>query len=52
MEGSASSEMKEETFKAQPSEKMMVVHLDELAPYQGTAGMTDLKEGAAGAVGE
>jgi hypothetical protein len=37
VEGSASSEMKEETFKAQPSEKTMVVNLDELAPYQGTA---------------
>jgi hypothetical protein len=27
----------EETSEAQHSEKMMVVHMDRLAPYQGTA---------------
>jgi hypothetical protein len=38
VEGSAPSEMKEETSKALPSEKMMmVVHLEQLAPYQGIA---------------
>jgi hypothetical protein len=38
VEDSAPSETEEETLKAQPSEKMiMVVHLDRLAPYQGTA---------------
>jgi hypothetical protein len=38
MKGSVASEMKEETSKAKPSEKkMMVVHLGQLATYQGTA---------------
>jgi hypothetical protein len=38
VEGLAPSEMKEETSKAQPLEwKMIVVHLDQLASYQGTA---------------
>jgi hypothetical protein len=35
MEGSAPSEMKEEMSKVQPSEKMMVVHLDWFTFYQG-----------------
>jgi hypothetical protein len=36
VEGSAPSETKEEMSKAQPSEKkIMVVHLDWLAQYQG-----------------
>jgi hypothetical protein len=34
-EGSALSKTKEETSKAQPS--MMVIHLDWLASYEGTA---------------
>jgi hypothetical protein len=37
VEGLAPSKTKEETSKAQPSEKMMVVQFDRLAPYQGTA---------------
>jgi hypothetical protein len=37
VEGSALFEMKEELSKAQPSQwKIMVVRLDQLAPYQGT----------------
>jgi hypothetical protein len=41
VEGSVPSRMKEEMSKAQPLEKMMVIHLDRL----GTSG---LKEGAVG----
>jgi hypothetical protein len=32
--------------------KMMAVHLDRLAPYQEPLGMSGLKEGVVGAVGE
>jgi hypothetical protein len=37
VKGLATSETKEETSKAQSSEKMMLVQLDWLTPHQGTA---------------
>jgi hypothetical protein len=35
-----------------PSSRMMVVHLDRLAPYQGALGTNTCKEGAVAMVGE
>jgi hypothetical protein len=37
-----------EVFHESSEKQMMVVYLVRLAPYQGTAGMSGLKEGAVG----
>jgi hypothetical protein len=40
------------TFARSNRRKMMVVHLDQLAPYERAAQHGGLKEGSVGAVGE